>query len=61
MNDDATFDMLKAAVRSARDLQIQKVALLRAHLLRLFPDGAAQIDEALQLWADYEAGKPRHD
>jgi hypothetical protein len=52
--DDATFDMLRKAVRMARDHQVVSVAVLRRKLLEENPGEAEVIDRALVAWAEHE-------
>jgi len=49
------FDCLREAVTMAKNLNIQKVALLRSRLSALYPPEI--VDEALKAWANYEVAK----
>jgi len=53
--DEATFDMLRRAVRMAREHQVASVNALRAKLLEAHPGDEAVIERALVSWANQEA------
>ena len=50
---DRGFDIMRYAVRLARDEQIQRLASLRNRLNAKFPGESADIEAALKNWADY--------
>lgn len=54
---DSAFDVLRVAVRIAKDRQIKTVKSLKAQLLVLFPDRQAEIDQAVSYWAT-EVARP---
>lgn len=45
------FEVLRAAVRSAHDLQIKSVDALRKHLSIVFPKREGDIDAAINYWS----------
>lgn len=45
------YQILRAAVNTARQFQCQNVQALKNRLLPLFPDHMAEIDEAIEYWA----------
>lgn len=45
------FEVLQAAVRVARDMQIKTLQLLREQLGRLFPARSDDIEQAIAYWA----------
>jgi hypothetical protein len=53
--DEATFDMLRRAVRMAREHQLGSVAALRAKLVAEHPGDEPVIERALVAWASREA------
>lgn len=46
------YEMLRAAVNAARHFQCRSVAALKDRLLVAFPGREAEINEAIQFWAD---------
>lgn len=56
MNEEV-YEILRAAVTIAKDLQVRRVATLRKHLLDRFPGRDNAITEALKAWADYVKAK----
>lgn len=48
--DDLTFEILRVAVRIAKDEQIKRLAVLRKRLAQLYPDAAPQRDAAINAW-----------
>jgi hypothetical protein len=57
--DEATFEMVRHAVRMARDQQVGTVERLRAKLLEDHPGNEGVIDQALLVWARHEAEAAR--
>lgn len=62
---DGGYEMLRAAVNTAREHQCRTLALLKERLAAACPGRAADIDEALTYWsADirrrHPNGVPRH-
>lgn len=55
---DGGFEMLRAAVNAVRHLQCQSVKALKERLLLTFPGREAEINEAIQFWA--ESVRQRH-
>lgn len=55
---EGTMEALRAAVNLARANGIRTVAVLRARLHGLFPDRHADVDAALQAWANWEKSRP---
>jgi hypothetical protein len=51
--DELTFEILRAAVRVARDEQIRSLPALRARLARMYPQFPEQIKGAIETWAQY--------
>lgn len=51
------FDILRCAVNTAREHNIQTVKALRASLLRRWPKKPKSINAALVFWANYEKSK----
>lgn len=52
---DEAFDMLRLAVRMARDHQVRSLEQLRSKLISLHTGSGAVIDQALVAWANHEA------
>lgn len=51
--DDLTFEILRAAVRVAKDYQIRRLDGLRARLAQMYPNDEPQREAAIQAWANY--------
>ena len=49
---DGGFEMLRAAVNAVRQFQCKSVKVLKARLLLTFPGREAEINEAIQFWAE---------
>jgi hypothetical protein len=49
--NESGFEVLQAAVRAARNLQLKTVSALRSYLLSEFPDRASDIDSAIKYWS----------
>lgn len=49
--NESVFEVLRAAVRIARDEQVQRLVTLKIKLLELFPGRQEDIMSAIQFWA----------
>lgn len=58
--DDLAFDILRAAVRVARDEQIRRLSGLRSRLAQLYPEAPDQCEAAIKAWAQYTQNTYRH-
>jgi hypothetical protein len=56
---EGVLEMVMAAVNVARFESVRRVASLRSILTRRFPGREADIDSAIQYWANYEKSKVR--
>ncbi len=54
---EAAFDILRAALRIARDEQIRRLTTLRSRLESAFPGQQADVRAALLYWAGYHKSK----
>lgn len=50
---DETVEIIRAAVRLAKNEQIKRLSTLRARLLDIYPGKDGAIEEALAAWARY--------
>lgn len=62
---DGGYEMLRAAVNTAREHGSRTVEALKHRLNRAWPGREADIDEAIKFWAQdtvrrYPGGPPRH-
>ncbi|MYM92635.1 hypothetical protein [Duganella vulcania] len=51
--DDLTFDILRSAVRVAKDEQIGRLDGLRLRLAQMYPDAPIQREQAIIEWANH--------
>lgn len=51
--NETGFEILRAAVRIARDGNVKRLEDLRSRLAEIYPDDKAQIEVALSTWAKY--------
>lgn len=49
---DSAYEMLRAAVNVARNIQVENVQALKEQLNSAYPDRQADIDSAISFWAD---------
>lgn len=56
---DEVFEILRSAVNIARNAGVRTVAGLRTHLAHYYPGKDAEIEEAIQFWANRVAASGR--